>query len=103
MQLLRMLKILVTAKGLEVLLLGKEVTLPDGASLGVVAAIKRELWQDKIWMVIDNLGQEMIMPIEQIANVTNKVIISGDSSPANSAMNGDTPSPNLSLEGRGTK
>lgn len=45
MKILRMLKTMITAKGLEVLLLGKEVTMPDGASLGVVAAIKRELSQ----------------------------------------------------------
>jgi hypothetical protein len=85
MKILRMLKTWVTAKGLEVLLLGKEVTLPDGASLGLVAAIKRELSQDKIWMVVDNQGQEMIIPIEQIASVANKVVLFGDLLPTSLA------------------
>ena len=100
MKILRMLKTLVTAKGVEVLLLGKEVTMPDGASLGVVIGIKRELSQDKIWMAVDNLGQEMIIPIEQIASVTNKVVLLGDSLLANSVLSGDPPLPNLSLQGR---
>ena len=75
MNILQMLKTLVTVRGLEVLLLGKKVTSPDGASLGVVVAIKRELPQDRIWMVIDSLGQEMIMPIERIGGVASKVIL----------------------------
>ena len=79
MKILRMLKTLVTAKGLEVLLLGKEVTMPDGIRQGVIIGIKNELSQDKIWMVVDNQGQEMIIPIEQIASVTNKVVLFGDS------------------------
>ena len=74
MKILRMLKILVTVRGLEVLLLGKEVALPDGIILGVVSAIRRELSLDKIWMVIDSQGQERAIPIEQIARVTGKVI-----------------------------
>ena len=85
MKILRMLKTLVTAKGSEVLLLGKEVTMPDGASLGVVIGIKRELSQDKIWMVIDNRGQENVIPIEQIAGVTKKVLLFGDFSVYNFA------------------
>ncbi len=100
MKILRMLKTLVTAKGLEVLLLGKEVTMPDGASLGEVVNIKKELSQDKIWMAVDNLGQEMIIPIERIASVTNKVVLLGDSLLANSVLSGDPPSSNLSLQGR---
>ena len=43
MKILRMLKTLITVRGLEVLLLGREVTLPDGISLGVVVDIEREL------------------------------------------------------------
>jgi len=78
MKILHMLKTLVTAKGLEVLLLGKEVTIPDGASLGVVAAIKKELSQDKIWMVIDNQGQKRAISVEQVASVTNKVVLFED-------------------------
>ena len=78
MKILRMLKTLVTVRGLEVLLLGREVTLADGASLGTVVAIKRELPQDRIWMVIDNLGQEMIIPVERISNIASKVILIDD-------------------------
>ena len=79
MKVLQVLKTMITAKGLEVLLLGKEVATLDGASFGIVVAIKKELSQDKIWMVVDNQGQEMIIPIEQIASVTNKVVLFGDS------------------------
>lgn len=85
MKILRILKTMVAAKGLEVLLLGKEVTMPNSVSLGVVVAIKKELPQDKIWAVVNNLGQESILPIEQIASVTNKVVLFGDLAPANLA------------------
>jgi hypothetical protein len=69
---------MLTAKGLEVLLLGKEVTMPDGTSLGVATAIRKEFSQDKLWMVVDNQGQESILPIEYIASVTDKVILLND-------------------------
>jgi len=85
MKILRILKTMVAAKGLEVLLLGKEVTMPNGVNLGVVVAIKKELPQDKIWAVVNNLGQKSILPIEQIASVTNKVILFDDLLPANLA------------------
>lgn len=78
MKILRILKTMVAAKGLEVLLLGKEVTMPNGVSLGVVVAIKKELPQDKIWAVVNNLGQESVLPIEQIASVTNKIVLFDD-------------------------
>jgi len=78
MKILRILKTMVTAKGLEVLLLGKEVTVSNGVSLGVVVAIKKELSQDKIWAVVNNLGQESVLPIEQIASVTNKIVLFDD-------------------------
>jgi len=78
MNILRILKTMVAAKGLEVLLLGKEVTVPNGVSLGVVVAIKKELSQDKIWAVVNNLGQESVLPIEQIASVTNKIVLFDD-------------------------
>ncbi|MBA7494332.1 hypothetical protein ES702_04907 [subsurface metagenome] len=89
MSILRMIKTLITVKGLEVLLLGKEVTMPDGVGLGVVVAIEKELAQDRIWMVVDNQGREKAMPIEQIASVTNKVTLFGDLSLSRVAMNGD--------------
>ena len=75
MKILRMLKTLITVRGLEALLLGKEVALPDGASLGVVVAIEREVPRDRIWMVIDNLGQEAVIPIERISSIASKVIL----------------------------
>jgi hypothetical protein len=78
MKILRMLKTMVTARGLEVLLLSKEVIMPDGVSLGVVTAIKKELSQDKIFMVINNRGQKNLLPIEYIASVTDKVILVND-------------------------
>ena len=78
MKVLQMLKTMLAAKGLEVLLLGKEVTMPDGASLGVITAIKKELSEDKIWMVVDNQRRESIVPIEEIASVANKVVLFGD-------------------------
>lgn len=89
MSILQMLKTLITVKGLEVLLLGKEVTMPDGVGLGVVVAIEKELAQDRIWMVVGNQGREKAMPIEQIASVTNKVTLFGDLSLSGVAMNGD--------------
>jgi hypothetical protein len=85
MKILQMLKTMITARGLEVLLLGKEVTTPNDASLGIVTSIKKELSQDKIWMVIDNLGRESLIPIEQIAFVANKVTLFDDYSAYNLA------------------
>ena len=89
MKILRMLKTLVTVRGLEVLLLSKEVAMPSDISLGVVTAIKKELSQDKIWMVIKNQSQEIIIPIEQIASVTNKVILFDNLLSPNLTMSGD--------------
>ena len=78
MKILGILKTWLTVRGLKILLLSKEVILPNGVSVEVVAAIKREMSQDKIWMVIDNLGQESMIPIEQIVSVANKVILADD-------------------------
>ncbi len=90
MKILRMLKTMIAAKGLGVLLLGKEVTMSGGISLGVVARIKKELHRDKIWMVVEgNQGQEMIVPIEQIARVANTVVLF-DGLSANLAAGGDS-------------
>ena len=89
MKMLQMIKTMLTAKGLEVLLLGKEVTMPDGASLGVATAIRKELSQDKLWMVVDNQGQESIVPIEQIASVANKVVLFDDLPVSLAAANGN--------------
>lgn len=89
MNILQKLKTMITARGLEVLLLGKEVTMPDGVSLGVVVRIKKELPQDKIWMVVDNQGQESIIPIEQVVSVANKVVLFDDLSTINLVGNGN--------------
>ena len=89
MKILRMLKTIIAAKGLEVLLLGKEVTIPSGASLGVVVGIEKELLQDKIWVVVDNQGLKSIIPIEQIVSVANKVVLCDDLS-ASLATDGDS-------------
>ncbi len=89
MKILQMLKTLVTVRGLEVLLLSKEVAMPSDISLGVVTAIKKELSQDKIWMVIKNQSQEIIIPIEQIASVTNKVILFDNLLSPNLTMSGN--------------
>ena len=78
MKILGILKTWLTVRGLKILLLSKEVILPNGVSAGVVVAIKREMSQDKIWMVIDNLGQESMIPIEQIVSVSSKVILADD-------------------------
>ena len=85
MKILQMLKTMITARGLEVLLLGKEVTATNDVSLGTVTHIKKELSQDKIWMVIDNLGRESLIPIEEIARVANKVTLFDDYSVFNLA------------------
>lgn len=71
----QMLKTLTTARGLEILLVGKEAVTSGSISLGTVIAIKKELSQDKIWMVIENSGQESLIPIEQIAAVSQKIIL----------------------------
>ena len=91
MSILRMLKTLVTAKGLEVLLLGKEVAMPHGVAVGVVVAIEKELAEDKIWMVVEAQGQKSRIPIEQIATVTNAVVLFADSPLSGMVMNGDAP------------
>lgn len=90
MKVLQMLKTMLAAKGLEVLLLGKEVIAANNVSLGVVTAIRKELSHDKIWMVIDNQAREAIISIEQIVSVTNKVTLSDELSPASLAANGNS-------------
>jgi len=89
MNIWRMLKAMITTRGLKVLLLGKKVIMPDCISLGVVTAIRKELSHDRIWVVIDNQGQEKIIPVEQIAAVTNKVILFGDFLPSRLAPSRD--------------
>ena len=89
MKILRILETVIAAKGMEVLLLGKEVATFNDANLGIVTAIKKELSQDKIWMVINNLGQENLIPIEQIASVSKKIILFGDLSIYDLARNRD--------------
>ena len=89
-KLLRIVNPVIAARGLEALLLGKQVTMPDGGSLGAVTAIKKELSQDKIWMVIDNLGHKRIIPIEQVANVADEVVLFDDLPLASLAADGDT-------------
>ena len=88
MKIVQMLKTAITARGLEVLLLGKQVSMPDRGSLGAVTAIKKELSQDKIWMVIDNLGHKRIIPIEQVANVADEVVLFDDLPLASLAADG---------------
>ena len=85
MKLLQMLKTIITARGLEVLLLGKEVTAPNDVSLGIVTSIRKELSQDRIWMVIDNLGRESLIPIEGISRVAKNVTLCDDYSAYNLA------------------
>jgi hypothetical protein len=92
MKLIRMLRTVITARGLEALLLGKEVRKPDGARLGAVTAIRKELSQDRIWMVIDNLGQRELIPIEEIAKVADRVVLLGDLPLPRLATDGDTSS-----------
>lgn len=82
MNIWHMLGTLISAIGLMEVLLGKEVTTPDGASLGVAADIKLDLIQDKIWMVVENQGRWSIIPSEQIASLTDKVILFMDWLPA---------------------
>jgi len=89
-KLLRIVNPVIAARGLEALLLGKQVTMPDGGSLGAVTAIKKELSQDKIWMVIDNLGHKRIIPIEQVADVADEVVLFDDLPLASLAADGDT-------------
>ena len=90
MKLLQMLKTMLAAKGLEVLLLGKEVITPNGVSLGVVTAVKKELSRDRIWMVIDNQARKAIISIGQILTATNKVTLSDELPPASLAVNGNS-------------
>ena len=78
MKILRILRTLVEVKGLKALLLGKEVILADDSMVGMVIDIRRELSQGRIWMVIDNLGQESIVSIEQITSVASKVMLGDD-------------------------
>jgi hypothetical protein len=52
--------------------------MPDGTSLRRIAAIKTELPHDKIWIVVDNPGQERMILLEQIASVAKKVVLFED-------------------------
>ncbi len=82
MKIWQMLGTLFTSIWLAELLLGKEVTMPDGASLGIAADIKLDLEQDKIWVVINNHGEWSIIPSEQIASLDDKAVLSENWQPA---------------------
>ncbi|MBN2187180.1 MAG: hypothetical protein JW732_07010 [Dehalococcoidia bacterium] len=92
MKILQILKTMLAAKGLEALLLGKEVITPNDISLGVVTAIEKEFSHDKIWMVIDNKAREAMVSIERILTVTNKVTLCDELLSARLAANGSSSS-----------
>jgi hypothetical protein len=77
MKILRMLKSMITARGLEVHTLSKEFTMPYHVALGAVT-MKKELSQDKIWTVINSQGQKSVPPIEYITSVTDKLTLLND-------------------------
>jgi len=81
MGILSVMRTLVTAIGLEGFLLGKEVITSSDASLGVVKAVEKELSRDEIWMVVDSLGREIMVPIEEIVSVARNVILLDDARP----------------------
>jgi len=78
MNIWRVLGTLLATIGLMELTLGKPVTNPEGASLGIAADIKLDLAQGKIWIVIDNQKQWSIISTDQIIGLTDKVILSED-------------------------
>jgi len=75
MNIWQILGTLISAIGLMEVLLGKEVATPDGANLGVAADIELDLMRDKIWVMVENQGQWSTIPSEQIASLTDKVIL----------------------------
>jgi len=75
MNIWQILSALIAAIGLMELLVGKEVTTPDGANLGVAADIKLDLMHDKIWLVVEDQGRWSTIPSEQIASLTDRVIL----------------------------
>ena len=78
MEIWHILGTLITAIALMELLPGKEVTMPDRASLGVVTDIKAALAQDKIWVVLKGQSRWSMIPLEQIVGLTDRVILLED-------------------------
>jgi sporulation protein YlmC with PRC-barrel domain len=48
---------MITAVVLIEVLMGKNITTPEGISLGTVTDIKLDFIQDKIWIVVKNQGR----------------------------------------------
>ena len=70
----QMLGTLVKTLVLMEVLLGKEVTKPDGTSLGTAADIELDLMQDKTWVMVKHQEHWSRIPSEQIANLNDKLI-----------------------------
>lgn len=66
MNIWQILATLMKAIVLMELLLGKEITTPDGASLGIAADVKLDLMRHKIWVMIKHQGQWSMTPGEEL-------------------------------------
>lgn len=65
----------IMAIGLMEVLMGKEVTTPDGAILGTASDVELDLMKDKIWVMVKHQERWRRIPSEQIASVTDKVAL----------------------------
>ncbi len=69
------LRTLLNAVGLMQVLLGKEVTDSDGATLGLAADLKLDLERNEIWVMVENQGTWSTIPTEQVAILPDKAIL----------------------------
>ncbi len=82
MKIWQVLDTCMTAIGLTELLLGREITMSDGTSIGVVADMKLDLAQGKIWVVIDNQKQRSMISSEQLISPAHEANLIDDCLPA---------------------
>ena len=75
MNIWQILGTLVEAIVLMEVLPGKDVTMPDGASLGTAADIELGLMRNKIWVMVEHKGRWSRIPSKQFASLTDKVTL----------------------------
>jgi len=71
----KMIGTLIVAIGLMESLVGKEVTAPDGASLGLAADIEVDLDLNKVWVVVKNEWRWSTIPGEQVVGLAERAIL----------------------------
>jgi len=69
MDIWHLLGTLISAIGIMVIFLGKEIITPEGTVVGKVVDMKLDLIKSQIWMIVEDKGHLSMVPSERIASM----------------------------------